>query len=353
MQTNLRDFTGESIYVGIDSHLKSWHVTIMSAEMELRNFTQEPDSKQLVSFLRKYYPGANYKCVYEAGFAGFNAQRILSKEGISCIVIHPADVPTSDKEKRQKTDRIDSRKLARGLKNNDFKPVYIPDERQQQDRSLLRINDKLTRDITRIKNRIKSFLRFFGIVIPPEFNHGKWSKGFITWLEKVSPGGRADLSFQVLITEYKLLREQSGQLGIQIKKLSEHPDYKQKVILLTTIPGIGLQTAMVLLTEIGDVNRFTNLKALCAYFGLIPDCHDSGDTKIVAGNTKRGNTYLKYIIIEISWMCIRYDSSLLLAYKSAVREMDSNKAIIKVARKLLNRIRFVLKNNQSYQIIAE
>lgn len=352
MQTNLRDFTGESIYIGVDSHLKSWHVTIMSAEMELRSFTQEPDGKLLASFLKKHYPGADYKCVYEAGFAGFNAQRILSKEGIDCMVIHPADVPTSDKEKRRKTDQVDSRKLARGLKNNDFKPIYIPDERQQQDRSLLRINDKLTRDITRIKNRIKSFLRFFGIAIPSEFN-GKWSKRFITWLEKVSPGGRANLSFQVLIAEYKLLREQAGQLGKQIKILSEHADYKQKMIWLTTIPGIGLQTAMVLLTEIGDINRFTNLKALCAYFGLIPDCHDSGDTRIAGGNTKRGNTYLKCIIIEISWMCIRYDSSLLLAYKSAVRGMDSNKAIIKVARKLLNRIRFVLKNNQGYQIIAE
>ena len=99
MQTNLTNFSGESIYVGIDSHLKSWNVTIMSEEMELRNFTQEPDSKKLSSFLQRNYPGADYKCVYEAGFAGFNAQRALNAEGISCIVIHPADVPTSDKEK--------------------------------------------------------------------------------------------------------------------------------------------------------------------------------------------------------------------------------------------------------------
>lgn len=351
MQTNLRDFRGERIYVGIDSHLKSWNVTIMSEEMELRNFTQEPNSKKLSLFLQKHYPGADYRCVYEAGFAGFNAQRDLSAEGINCMIIHPADVPTSDKEKRQKSDRIDSRKLARGLKNKDFEPIYVPDIEQQQDRSLLRINDKITRDITRVKNRIKSFLNFFGIAIPEEFQGKSWRKGFMTWLSTISPGGEAAISLLVLLEELRMLKEQEFILDKRVKALSATDKYKQRVSLLMSIPGIGLQTAMILLTEIGDINRFPTIKELSAYFGLIPDQHDSGDTKRVGGNTKRGNVYLKYILIEVSWMCIRYDSSLLLAYKSAVRTMDKNKAIVKVARKLLNRVRFVLKNKTAYQVM--
>jgi transposase len=351
MQTNLRDFRGERIYVGIDSHLKSWNVTIMSEEMELRNFTQEPNSKKLSLFLQKHYPGADYRCVYEAGFAGFNAQRDLSAEGINCMIIHPADVPTSDKEKRQKSDRIDSRKLARGLKNKDFEPIYVPDIEQQQDRSLLRINDKITRDITRVKNRIKSFLNFFGIAIPGEFQGKSWRKGFMTWLSTISPGGEAAISLLVLLEELRMLKEQEFILDKRVKALSATDKYKQRVSLLMSIPGIGLQTAMILLTEIGDINRFPTIKELSAYFGLIPDQHDSGDTKRVGGNTKRGNVYLKYILIEVSWMCIRYDSSLLLAYKSAVRTMDKNKAIVKVARKLLNRVRFVLKNKTAYQVM--
>lgn len=350
MQTNLRDFSGESIFVGIDSHLQSWNVTIMSAEMELRNFTQEPDSKKLSTFLKKNYPGADFKCVYEAGFAGFGAQRSLLADGISCMVIHPADVPSSDKEKRQKTDQVDSRKLVRGLKNGDFESVFIPGLEQQQDRSLLRINDKVTRDITRVKNRIKTFLMFFSIAIPKEFQGKNWTKGFMIWLQEIKPGGVADISFGVIIKEYLLLREQEILLDKQIKELSEQDRYKEKLKLLTSIPGIGRQTAMILLTEIGDINRFPSLKSLVAYFGLIPECHNSGDTERVGRNTKRGNLYLKYILIEVSWMCIRYDSSLLLTYKSAIRMMDSNKAIIKVARKLLNRIRFVLKNNKIYQV---
>lgn len=353
METNLKDFKGENIYVGIDSHLKSWNVTIMCEEMELRNFTQEPDSSKLSSFLKKHYPGADYRCVYEAGFAGFGIQRSLSAEGVNCMVINPADVPTSDKEKRQKSDRVDSRKLARELKKGDLKAIYIPDLEQQQDRSLLRANDRLTRDITRVKNRIKSFLMFFGIPVPQEFGKKNWTKGFVNWLQQVQPGGKADISFEFLLKQYIMLKEHEILLDKQVRLLSQEARYKEKMTLLTSIPGVGRQTAMILLTEIGDINRFPNLKDLNAYFGLVPDSHDSGDTKRTRGNTKRGNVYLKYIIIEVAWMCIRYDSSLLLTYKSAIRMMDGNKAIIKVARKLLNRIRFVLKNNKPYQILID
>lgn len=350
MKTNVRDFSGESIYVGIDSHLKSWKVTVMSKELMLNSFTQPPDSKQLSAYLKGHYPGADIHCVYEAGFAGFNIQRELSSVGINCMVIHPADVPTSDKEKRRKSDSIDSGKLARGLKNGDFKALHVPTLEQQQDRSLLRIYDRLTRDITRVKNRIKFFLMYFGEAIPVELQASNWSKDFIKFLETFAPGGYGNLSFQALLTEYKMLSQQSAILKKQIKELAEQPRYKTDAELLRTIPGIGNLTSMILLTEIADVNRFVSLKELSAYVGLIPNTHDSGETKKVGRITKRGNVYLKYILVEVSWMCIRYDSSLLLAYKAAVKKMEPNKAIIKVARKLLNRIRFVLKNKRPYQI---
>src|SRR5690606_36268145 len=82
----LRDFSGESVYVGIDSDLKRWQVTLMSEELELQTFSQEPDSGRLISFLEGHFPGADYDCVYEAGFSGFNAQRELAEAGIDCRV---------------------------------------------------------------------------------------------------------------------------------------------------------------------------------------------------------------------------------------------------------------------------
>jgi transposase len=84
----------------------------MFDELELSNFTQEPDGQKLISFLRKHYLGARYECMYEAGFSGFNAQWALAKEGIPYIVNPPADVPATEKEKRKKSGIIDSQKLA-------------------------------------------------------------------------------------------------------------------------------------------------------------------------------------------------------------------------------------------------
>lgn len=349
METKLRDFSGESIYVGIDSHLKRWQVTLMSEELELQSFSQEADSGRLISFLERHFPGADYHCVYEAGFSGFNAQRELAWAGIDCIVIHPADVPTSDREKRQKSDRIDSRKLARGLKNGDFKAINVPDIRRQQDRSLLRVHNRVTRDITRVKNRIKFFLMFFGISVPKEYT-GRWSKGLRTWLGTVRPGGYGDIGLGCLRGQLEDLLTRRKELEKQIKLLSRESRYRTDFDNLLSVPGVGWQTAMVLLTEIGDISRFSGIRELCSYFGLIPNCHNSGETVRIGRNTKRGNVYLKYILLEASWMAIRYDPSLLLCYKSVIGRMDGNKAIIKVARKLLNRVRFVMKNKQPYRI---
>lgn len=76
---------------------------VMSDERKLPNFTQEPDSKKLSLFLHRNYQGAHFKCAYKAGF---NAQRELISTGIDGMVIHPADIPATDKEKRQKNDQL-------------------------------------------------------------------------------------------------------------------------------------------------------------------------------------------------------------------------------------------------------
>ena len=346
--SKIKDFTGESIYVGIDSHLKSWKVTLMSDEMELRSFTQPPESEILVKFLTKNYPGATYKCVYEAGFAGYEPQRIMNRYGVDCIVINPLDVPTSDKEKRTKSDQVDSRKLARALKNNDLKGIYIPPIDQQESRSLLRVRSRISRDSTRIKNRIKFYLMFFHVSIPKEYSSSKWSTGFIDWLSKLEFNGYSQKAFTLLLEELKMLKALETQATSYLKELSEDIRYKEDIALLMTIPGVGRLTALVLLTELGDINRFKSIKNLCSYCGLIPDSRSSGESSYIGRNTRRGNAYLKHVLVECAWMSIRYDPALLLFYKESIKTMEANKAIIKVTRKLLNRIRFVLKTKTSY-----
>ncbi len=112
-QINKLDFTGQSIYVGLDVHKKSWAVSIFSEQCEHKKFTQPPQADKLAHYLKRNFPGATYQAVYEAGFSGFGAHDQLQERGVNCLVVHPADVPTTNKERTSKRDRTDCRKLAR------------------------------------------------------------------------------------------------------------------------------------------------------------------------------------------------------------------------------------------------
>jgi len=98
-------FQGQNIYVGIDVHLKSWKVTIMLDHSFYKTFSQDPEPGILSDYLHRNFPGGNYCSAYEAGFCGFSVHRELEKYGINNIVVNPADVPTTDKERKQKEEQ--------------------------------------------------------------------------------------------------------------------------------------------------------------------------------------------------------------------------------------------------------
>lgn len=191
-------FNQEQLFIGIDVHRLSWSVTIRTKENQVSRFRQPPDTGVLVSHLRTHYPGASYSCAYEAGFSGFWLQEALTAAGIACIVVHPGDVPTTDKEKRVKTDGVDSNKLARALAKGELRALYIPTREDQELRTVVRRYRQLVSHQTRCKNRIKSLCAIYNIVLPSRYSTAvetggaestpmaHWSKAFLTWLRKQS-----------------------------------------------------------------------------------------------------------------------------------------------------------------------
>lgn len=349
VSNKLRDFSGQNIYVGMDVHYKSWKIHIYSDEFELKALSQEPGVDRLSNYLQSHYPGANYLLAYEAGFCGFWIQRSFAATGINCKVIRAADVPTSNKEQLRKIDKVDSKKIAKGLKNGNLNFVHVPDIDLEMDRQLLRSRENLIKDCTRIKNRVKAVLKLTGIAIPPTYKEGTWSKAFIQWLRQIdfnSISGK--LAMQTQVDEFLFLQEKKKSIDAAVKTLSQTSRYNTNARLLQTVPSIGLLTAMTLLTELGDINRFKRLDELCSYCGIVPNCHDSGETEHKGGLSRRGNATLKKILIECAWVAVRKDPALLLYYKQRITHMQGQKAIIKVARKLLSRIRYVLVNQKEY-----
>ena len=109
---NVIDFANKVLYVGIDVHKKRWQVAVLLEGVILSNVSIAASADAFIAYLRKHYKDALFHCVYECGPFGFNLCRCLWSAGIECIVVNPADIPGTDKEKRSKTDPIDARKLA-------------------------------------------------------------------------------------------------------------------------------------------------------------------------------------------------------------------------------------------------
>ena len=349
------DFTGQNIYVGFDVHKKSWKVTIMAEDTFYKTFTQPPNPEVLYNYLKRNFPGGNYHSAYEAGFCGFWIHEKLTSFGINSIVVNPADIPTTDKERVQKEDKRDSRKIAKSLSSGTLVPIYTPTIQTQRDRSLLRTRAMLVKDMTRYKNRIKSYLFFYGINIDDAFSESKkhWSNRFMIWLESLEfDGETGKVALHLLISEFKNLRTSILKVTQQIRALSQTPTYNEKATLLKSVPGIGLLTAMTILTELETMDRFPNLDKMCGYIGLVPSTKSSGEKEKNGDITSRGHGVLRAAIIESSWVAIRNDPSLMKSYLTYLQRMDSNKAIIKIAKKLLSRIRFVLANKKAYECLV-
>jgi transposase len=348
---NKLDFTGQHIYVGMDVHKKSWNVSIHSANLEHKTYSQPADPQVLGNYLRRNFPGAHYHCVYEAGFSGFWIYERLTQQGIDCLVVNPADVPTNDKERVTKSDRVDCRKLARHLRNGELKGIYILPTIKVEDRGLLRMRHNLIKKQTRCKNQIKSLLYFYGKFIPEEVVLSHWSRRYIQELENIRmerPAG--DLALKTLLSELKHLRELIAHLTREIIILSRTEDYRESVHLLKTIPGISIISAMTLLTELVDISRFSSFDKLTSYTGFIPNTHGSGEKERQTGITGRRNPVLRTLLIESAWFAVRKDPAMMMAFNHLCVRMKKTRAIIHMAKKLLSRIRFVLKKRTAYQM---
>ena len=346
------NFEGQNFYAGIDVHLKSWTVTILTEELMHKTFTQPPCAKTLRDYLDHKFPGGTYHSVYEAGFSGLWAHYGLQEMGINNIVVNPADVPTTQKEHLQKDDPTDSRKLARSLRSGDLRGIYIPHPSTLEDRTLVRVRTTLVKDLVRFKQRIKSLLNFYGITYPPQFaNTGThWSKRFMEWLKNdVSlPYGNGGKALKIYVQEAEQLRILLLEVTRQIRILSKTEKYAKLMELLRSIPGVGFLTAISFAVEIEDIDRFKSSDEFAGFIGLVPSRHSTGGKENNGEMTFRGQEILRKSLIESAWIAARMDPALTLSFHNYTKRMEDNKAIIRIARKVLNRMFYVLKSQKPY-----
>jgi transposase len=342
------DFTGQSFYIGLDVHKKSWSVTVRTCGLEVGHFTQSADADQLSRYLHNRYPGADFISVYEAGFCGTTPHFNLQKAGIQNIIINPADLPQSDKQQNNKNDVQDSRAMARYLEAGALQGIYILANEQQELRSLFRLRQAKVKDVTRANNRLRSFMYYFSIQFPSGLQDRQYlSNAHLRWLRTVNTQTQqgADALHQY-IEDLVYHRQQLVGLTKKLKAaiLDKYPDYYASSL---SVPGIGSVTAMALLAEMGEPLRFDDPDQYCSWLGLTPCERSSGGTVYSVTTQSRCNKYLRPLLIEAAWVAIRKCPVLLAYYKKHMIK-NNKKAIVKVAAKLALIAKSVMINKTIY-----
>jgi transposase len=338
---------GARVFVGIDLHNNKWHVTARTAELEL--FCGSiPGKWEALRRILQRYKGHRIEAVYEAGYFGFWLHDRLIDYGTECIVTPPSLIP-QEYGNKVKTDRRDSRKLAHFLAKGMLKRVWVPTEKERYHRQVIRRRRQLVRDRTRTQSRIKAELKLYGFDISAP--HGSWTNTFLLNLGRIRFNNRwMQESFKRLLEQYYFLDEQIARQTGLLQQLSETELYKERVEILTTIPGIGMIAAMELLLELQDIKRFQRADELAAYVGLTPSQYTSADKVRMGRITCVGKNSLRAMLIQASWTLIRKDGVMREKYDRLKSRAGGKRAIVAVARTLLIRMRRLLLDNNPYVV---
>src|SRR6516164_7998183 len=180
-----------------------------------------------------------------------------------------------------KGDRIDAHKLAELLYMNRIKSVYHGEHGLRTMKELARSYLTITKDLTRVMNRLKALYRSWAI---PSASKEVYAPGYRgEWLGKISEPGvrrRAEFYYQQLDALCLLRQAVRRDLLLEVQK---HKTWK----LLRQIPGIGPIRAAVLMAVMQTPHRFRTKRQLWNYCGMGLETHDSGEYRAVKGQLQR------------------------------------------------------------------
>ena len=289
-------------YIAMDVHKEK----IVVAESRKKGYSEfigeylntDSSIKKMMKTIKKTNQDNEIKICYEAGPCGYAVKRILDKNGFKCEIVAPSLIPTKSGN-RIKTDRRDAKKLARYYRAEELTMVHVPNKEQEAVRDLVRCRDDLSQDIRRFKQRIGHFLLRHGLVYPGKSN---WTEMYKTWIKRIKfENEELQTTLKQYMNTLELLEIQIKDLTEKMLQIAQTEIYKEKVDALIAYKGIGVLTAMIIITEVVDFRRFRSPKELMSYLGLVPSEHSSGTTKSRGQITKCGNIRVRKALVESAW----------------------------------------------------
>ncbi len=203
-----------------------------------------------------------------------------------------------------KTDKRDAVQLARLLRAGELTPVYVPDREDEAIRDLSRAREDTMLVQKSARQRLKSFLLRHDIRYQGKTS---WTEAHLRWLadEVRCPSPAQQIVFQEYVNAVTESQQRLQRLDQQILYFVEQWRLYPAVQALMSLRGVQMIVAVTVVSELGDLSRFSNPKQLMSFLGLNPSEYSSGQRQTRGRITKTGNGHVRRILIEAAW-CYRY-----------------------------------------------
>ena len=336
-------YTGKTIFVGIDVHKKTYSISVVCEKELVKRDTMPAIPERLMTYLLKFFSGAEIYSAYEAGFSGFGLHRYLIANGIRNIVVHPASIEIGSRD-RVKNDKRDSLKIAQQLSAGRLRGIFVPSREQEDRRELTRLRSTFVKDRNRIATRLKLKANYHGLIGPSDYK--KVSEKWIVQIQKKEMMSGLRYAMEALIQEWQALNQKIKEIEKQLKEQAKED--KELEAVYTSVKGIGKTAARILANELGDMSQFSSEDALFSYTGLTPSEHSSGEYTRKGHISRQGKSILRSTLVQCSWVAIRYDASLREIFERISRRAGAKRAIVAIARRLIGRIRACFRKGETY-----
>jgi transposase len=343
------------LFVGLDVDKKKMAVTCTDHGTLSRSLSLPYGATALLNYLGNHFPGQRVAFVYEAGPTGFGLHDELTAAAHPCLVVSPSMVPSAPRN-RVKTNRLDSKKLAEGLRGGQLRGIHVPPQVYRELRHLVQLRDTQVAQLSATKCRIKSLLLYEGLPFPAA--NGKWSGRVLHALETSPCNASVRFKLDRLLDALQFHFETAAKVQKEIRRFcSAEPGLKDSIDYLTSLPGIGTITATHTVARLGDWRQITNVRQIAGFLGLVSSEHSTGEKENRGPITRIGDQRLRNKLIQCAWVAIRQDPELRAFYRQVYerqpKKVAARKAIVAVARKLTTRMYAVLKQQRPYEIRAD
>jgi transposase len=328
------------LYTGLDLHRSFSYITTMNDKGEIVGQKKLPSNGEIAEFLKEFDDAM--EVAIEASPSWYWLYDNLEGEGFDVKLSHPLKTKAIAYAK-VKTDKVDSVTLAHLLRSDLLPLSYVPEKSVRLNRELLRYRASLVKIQTGVKNKIHTILAKNNVSHDYTDLFGK--EGMV-FLRSLTLPDNYKIALEGYLTVLDAVREEIRLASSKVKQLAEED---QGAVLLMTIPGVGYYSALMIKSEMGDVKRFPSAKQLCSYAGLVPSTYASGNTCYHGHITKQGSRWLRWILIEAAIHAVKRAGPLRRFYFKIERKKGGKVAKVATARKLLEWIYHMMRDNKSFK----